>query len=73
MAHHQRARIGPSDESVVLAAVDLHLVLIEAVPEIAGDDADRGVEARWDRRWQKARWADARFGLASRAESRPWP
>ena len=46
MAHHQAARICPSNEPVVLAAVDLHLLLIEAMPEIAGGDADRLVDAR---------------------------
>ena len=41
MAHHQAAGIALGDELVVLAAVDLHLVLIEQVPQIAGDDAER--------------------------------
>jgi hypothetical protein len=39
MPHHQAAGIGPGDEIVVLAAVDLHLVLVEHVPQIPGDQA----------------------------------
>jgi hypothetical protein len=32
VAHGEGAGIGPGDEHVVLAAVDLHLVLIEHMP-----------------------------------------
>jgi hypothetical protein len=39
VAHGQATGVGPSDETVVLAAVDLHLVLIEHMPQIAGDQA----------------------------------
>src|SRR5437016_1455491 len=35
-AHHRTAAIGPSDELVILAAVNLHLLLVEPVPKIAG-------------------------------------
>ena len=39
MAHHQATRVGPGDKIVVFTAVDLHLVLIEHVPQVAGDQA----------------------------------
>jgi len=39
MAHHQAARVGPGGELVVPAAVDLHLVLVEHVAEVARDHA----------------------------------
>ena len=45
VAHHQPTGIGESREAIVLAAVDLHLVLIEQVPEIARGDAERRIEA----------------------------
>ncbi len=45
VAHHQTAGIGDSGEPVVLAAVDLHLVLVEAVVQVARRHADRRVEA----------------------------
>src|SRR5947209_5735073 len=35
MPHPKRAGVAPRDKAVVLAAVDLHLVVIEAVHEIA--------------------------------------
>ncbi|MNV56494.1 hypothetical protein D3C71_1487820 [compost metagenome] len=41
VTHDERARVRPCDEPVVLAAVDLHLVLIEHMPEVARDDALR--------------------------------
>ncbi|KAG0737111.1 hypothetical protein G6F50_016820 [Rhizopus delemar] len=47
VAHDQRAGVGPRDEAVVLAAVDLHLVLIEHVPQVTRDDA-LGQRARLD-------------------------
>ena len=39
VAHHQAAAVGPRGKAVVLAAVDLHLVVIEAVHQVARDDA----------------------------------
>jgi hypothetical protein len=39
VAHDQAAGIGPGHETVVLAAVDLHLVLVEHVPQVARDQA----------------------------------
>lgn len=45
MAHDQPAGIGPGDEFIVLAAVDLHLLLVETVPQIVGDDIGAFVEA----------------------------
>ncbi|MCL7033739.1 hypothetical protein MKW94_009196 [Papaver nudicaule] len=39
MAHHEAARIGPRGELVVAAGRDLHLVLVEAVPQVARDHA----------------------------------
>ncbi len=36
--HHQAARVAPGGELVVQAAVDLHLVLVEPVVKVAGDD-----------------------------------
>ena len=45
MAHDEPAGIGIGSEAVVLAVVDLHLVLIKAMPQIAGRDAERQVEA----------------------------
>ena len=39
VAHGQAAGVGPGDKTVVLAAIDLHLVLIEHVPQVAGDQA----------------------------------
>ena len=44
MAHYERARIGVGNEAIVLAAIDLHLILIEAVPQIMGRDAERRIE-----------------------------
>src|SRR5438552_86934 len=44
MTHHQRAGIGPGDELVVPAAVDLHLLLVEAVPKVMRDDVGALVE-----------------------------
>jgi hypothetical protein len=41
MAHHQRAVVAPGDEAVVLAAVDLHLVVIEVVHQVARDERFR--------------------------------
>ncbi len=41
IAHGQATRVGPGTEHVVLAAVDLHLVLVEHVPQIAGHQAQR--------------------------------
>jgi len=41
VAHDQGAGVSPRDELVVLAAVDLHLVLIEHMPEVARDHALR--------------------------------
>jgi len=37
IAHDHGAGIAPSDEAVVFAAVDLHLVLVEGVDQVAGD------------------------------------
>ncbi len=45
MAHDEAPGVAIGGEAVVLAAVDLHLVLIEAMDEIARPDADRQVEA----------------------------
>src|SRR5262245_37214665 len=45
MAHDKRTRIGIGDKTVVFAAIDLHLVLVEKVPKIAGGDAERRVES----------------------------
>ena len=39
--HHQTAGVGPCGELVVAPGVDLHLVLIEAMPQIARDHAVR--------------------------------
>ena len=41
MAHDECAGIGPGGEAIVLAAIDLHLVLVEAVPQVAGHDVQR--------------------------------
>jgi len=53
MPHDEPAGIGPGGELVVLAAVELHLLLVEAVPQVAMDDACRLVEALRivDREW----------------------
>ena len=45
IAHDEGAGIAISDEAIILAAIDLHLVLIEAMNEVAGRDRDRQVEA----------------------------
>src|SRR5471032_293915 len=45
MAHRQATGVGPGDKAVVLAAVDLHLVLIEHVPQVAGHQTQRQVFA----------------------------
>ena len=45
MAHNQSAGIAESDEFVVPAAVDLHLVFIKAMRQISGRRAEGGVEA----------------------------
>ncbi|MNS84913.1 hypothetical protein D3C72_1187580 [compost metagenome] len=44
VAHHQAAAVGPCGKAVVLAAVDLHLVVIEAVHEVARDHRLRQVQ-----------------------------
>src|SRR3546814_2458227 len=41
MPHNQRAAVSPGDEAVVAPAVDLQLVVVESVDQIAGDDAVR--------------------------------
>jgi hypothetical protein len=38
-------RSRPRRRTIVLAAVDLHLVLVEHVPQVAGDQAQRQVFA----------------------------
>ena len=43
ISHDQGARIRIGGELVVLAAVDLHLVLIEQMPRALGDDIERPV------------------------------
>jgi hypothetical protein len=45
MAHDQTAGVRIGHEVVVLAAIDLHLVLIEAMPQIMGGDCERLVES----------------------------
>ncbi len=45
VAHDQRTGIRVGDKAVVLAAIDLHLVFIETVPQIVGDDTEFAVEA----------------------------
>ncbi len=45
IAKRQRTGVGPGDKQVVLAAIDLHLVLIEHMPQVAGDQAQRQVFA----------------------------
>jgi len=45
MAHNQRARIAIGDKSIICPAVDLHLILIEAVDKIARFDAKREIES----------------------------
>ena len=45
VTHDQRTRIGVGNESVVAAAADLHLVLVEAMPQIAGGDTEWQIEA----------------------------
>ena len=45
VAHGEAARIGPGGVAVVLAAVDLHLMLEEAMPQIARDDGGRQRDA----------------------------
>jgi hypothetical protein len=45
VAHDEAAGITIGGKIVVLAAPDLHLVLVEAVPQIAGRDAEGQIEA----------------------------
>ena len=45
VTHDKPAGIGVRSKMVVLAAGDLHLVLIKAVPQIARGDAERQIEA----------------------------
>src|SRR5215468_5816700 len=47
MTHDESARVGIGDEPIVLAAGDLHLVLIKGVPQISGRNAERQIEALW--------------------------
>jgi hypothetical protein len=60
----QGAGIRPGCEAVVLPAIDLHLVFIEPVPEIAGDYAERCVEAFWivDRKRQVGQMLSLELG-----------
>ena len=44
MPHGERAGIAIGGEPVVSAAVNLHLVLVEAVPQIASGHAEREIE-----------------------------
>src|SRR3546814_21121608 len=37
MPHHQRAAVSPGDEAVVAPAVDLQLIVVESVDQIAGE------------------------------------
>ncbi len=47
MAHDQGAAVAPGDEAVILAPVDLHLVLVEGVNQVARHDALRqGIAGR---------------------------
>ena len=39
MPHHQTARVSPGDKLVVAPGIDLHLILVEAVPQVARDHA----------------------------------
>ena len=39
MAHHQSTGIAPGDKTIILAAVDLHLVLVEHMPQVASHQA----------------------------------
>ena len=41
MPHHQRAAVAPGDKAVITSAIDLHLVVIEGMHQIAGDKAVR--------------------------------
>src|SRR3546814_14873603 len=41
MPHNQRAAVSPGDEAVFPPAVDLQLVVVESVDQIAGADAVR--------------------------------
>ncbi len=41
MTHHHRAGIAPGNETVVAPAIDLQLVLVEAVHQVARDHAVR--------------------------------
>src|SRR5271157_5300268 len=54
MAHDQGSGIAKGDEFVVLAAINLHLILIEPMHQIDGRDADGRIEAVWivDRKWR---------------------
>ena len=61
VAHHQAAGIGDDGELVHLAAVDLHLLLIEAVDQITGGLACRNVGVDRERRIRQVR-GKARVG-----------
>src|SRR5215813_10511349 len=39
MPHDEPSRIGIGGKAIILAACDLHLILVEAMPQIAGRDA----------------------------------
>jgi len=43
VTHRQATRVTPGDELVIFAIVDLHLVLIEHVPQVAGYQVQRQV------------------------------
>ncbi len=47
VAHGQPASVGPGDESIIATVVDLHLILIENVPQVASDQTQRQIFAVW--------------------------
>ncbi len=78
VAHGERARIGKRREAIVLAAIDLHLVLIEAMYEVSRDNVQRLMEpvriidGKWRiRQMRRVRLGDGR-NHACRGEAVPY-
>src|SRR5437763_622774 len=56
MAHRKRASVPPGDEAIVASAVDLQLMVIEAMDQVAGD------KAMWQRITSRCLQTERRVG-----------
>jgi hypothetical protein len=63
VAHHQCTAVAPGDEAVVAAAIDLHLVVIEEMHQVARDEParERFAGRRAQRKWRIRKSRDRVF------------